>query len=242
MQKNRTQPLSAASNGTHRPHLHDSSGRTTDLSPRGVVCRNTIPVPDWNVVYRRLKGHMEASGVTVESRELGPHTTGIFDGVSITTNSDCDVETRCHNLGLAFGHIVQWSIDAPQCQALYDALYAAKSRRDADPVALESALEAFREYEVEASRYAAWILLVTGNAAALRSFTLFARADIEAIVTYHRTGIAPIWNDFFADWRGRAERGEFEVDKFVPKAIRRFTPLAMEPQEVIQAVREGSAS
>src|SRR5262249_25185583 len=166
---------------------------------------------DWSRIHQGLKDRIEACGVRVKSERLGPQTTGIFDGLSITTNSDCDLETQCHNMGHAFGHIVQWSLEGPRFLALYEALYAAKERKQEDPAALERALQAFREYEEEASGYAAWLLRNTGNGAALESFTPFARADIEAIVSYHRDGVAPVWNEFFAEWKVRAARGEFEV-------------------------------
>src|SRR5882672_2652539 len=142
--------------------------------------------PNWNAVYKRLKNRIESSGVRVDCRKLGPQTTGIFDGSSITTNSECDLATQCHNMGHAFGHIAQWSLEGPRCQTLYDALDAAKERKLEDPHALEDALEAFRIYEEEASGHAAWLLAETGNAMALDAFTPFARADIEAIVSYHR--------------------------------------------------------
>jgi hypothetical protein len=55
-------------------------------------------------------------------------------------------------------------------------------------------------------------------------------------VSYHRDGVAPIWNTFFADWQARARRGEFEVLDFVPKHIPQFTPRPIAPQEVVRSV------
>src|SRR5580693_5595107 len=97
---------------------------------------------DWFAIHERLKNRIEASGVCVRSQKLGPQTTGVFDGLSITTNCDCDLETRCHNMGHAFGHIVQWSLEGPRFEALYETLYAAKENKHADPAALERALAA----------------------------------------------------------------------------------------------------
>ncbi len=199
---------------------------------------NMISKPDWPAVYSRLKMRIESAGVGVRSQSLGPQTTGIFDGTSITTNMECDFETRCHNMAHAFGHIVQWSLDEPRFQSLYDELYVSKETRQTDPDRLEHSLCAFREYEEEASAYAAGLLIETGNRATLPAFTLFARADIEAIVSYHRDGQAPIWQDFFASWKTQVLCGEIETRQFVPKAIPRFTPRHFEAQEVIRGVRD----
>lgn len=193
----------------------------------------------WAERYDRLKARIESCGIRVQSGRLGPQTTGVFDGLSITTNSNCDIQTRCHNLGHAFGHVIQWSREGRRCQTLYDELYAAKEGLPHDRDRLEYALTAFREYEVEASDYAAGLLLETGNADALGAFTLFARADIEAIVSYHRDGVAPIWDAFFARWKDCVACGEFEIAPFAPKAIPPFSPIAIAPQEVIRAVDEG---
>lgn len=195
-----------------------------------------IPKFDWTVVYARLKTRIEAAGIDVRCQGLGPDTTGVFDGTSVTTNSECDLETQCHNLAHALGHIVQWSLESRRCQTLYDELYSAKDRKEIDPGSLERALGAFREYEEEASAYAAGLLIETGNRAALSAFTPFARADIEAIVSYHRDGVAPAWQEFFGDWRVRARRGEFAVRNFIPKRIPPFTPRPIAPQAVIRGV------
>jgi hypothetical protein len=60
-------------------------------------------------------------------------------------------------------------------------------------------------------------------------------------VSYHRDGVAPFWNEFFAEWRLRAARGEIEVRPFAPRPIPPFTPRQIAPQEVIRAVREDQA-
>jgi hypothetical protein len=192
---------------------------------------------DWVGIHRRLKERIEASGVCVKCQSLGPETTGVFDGLCITTNSLCDRQTQCHNMGHAFGHIVQWSLETARCRELYETLYAAKDSKRDDPPALERALDQFRRYEEEASAFAAWLLVDTRNAIALAAFTLFARADIEAIVSYHRDGVAPIWSEFFTTWQARAARGEITVKDFVPKQIPAFTPRPIEPQAVIRGVR-----
>lgn len=210
----------------------------TVILPSVEYVHSNVMALNWKTIYKRLKDRIESFGVRVVSRKLGPQTTGIFDGSSITTNSDCDLQTRSHNMGHAFGHIAQWSIDGPRCERLYEALRAAKDRRDANPQTLEMVLQAFREYEEEASGHAAWLLQETGNAAALVSFTRFARADIEAIIIYHREGVAPIWSAFFAAWQARVVKGEIEVRPFAPLPIPPFTPVPIAPQEVIRGVGE----
>ena len=194
--------------------------------------------PDWERVYERLKACIESFGVAVLGKRLGLETTGVFDGLSITTNTAYDLETRCHNMAHAFGHIVQWSLDSPRFQKLYEGLNAAKANRAADPEGLRRALRDFRRYEEEASQYATWLLGHTGNADALPAFTNFARADIEAIVAFHCDGAAPAWHTFFADWNAQVARGEREPRGFEPKPVGPFTPVAIAPQEVIQNPEE----
>jgi hypothetical protein len=191
---------------------------------------------NWSIVYDRLKARIESFGTAVIARRLGLETTGIFDGLSITTNTGYDLETRCYNIAHSFGHIVQWSVDQPRCQALYNQLHAAKANKIADPEALHRALKGFRQYEEEASQYATWLLTVTGNAEAIPTFVNFSRADMEAIVAFHRDGAAPVWHRFFADWKAQAAQQELPVPAFEAKPIPRFTPVHIAAQEVIQEV------
>jgi hypothetical protein len=191
---------------------------------------------DWPLVYDRLKAQVESRGVVVIARRLGLEATGVFDGLNITTNTAYDLETRCYNIAHSFGHVAQWSLDYPRFRQLYDELHAAKANKHADPAALERALRRFRAYEEEASQYAAWLLLDTGSADVLPRFTTFARADIEAIVAFHRDGYAPVWHRFFADWNAKVARGEQELRPFEPRPIPPFKPLPLQPQEVIQEV------
>jgi hypothetical protein len=189
---------------------------------------------NWSAIFASVKDRIQRSGVRAEEGRLGPQTTGIFDGLSIVTNCDCDRETQSHNLVHSFGHITQWSVERSRCETLYEKLHTAKELKDAD--SLERALRDFRAYEEEASGYAAWLLIDTGNAAAVPSFTPFARADIEAIVSYHREGVAPVWNEFFAAWQARAERKEIEIVPFEPRQIPPFTPCPIAPQEIVRGI------
>jgi hypothetical protein len=189
---------------------------------------------DWPLVYERLKARIESRGVVVFAQRLVLEVTGVFDGLSITTNTAYDLETRCYNIAHSFGHIAQWCLDYARFQQLYDDLHAAKANKHADPAALERALQRFRTYEEEASQYAAWLLLDTDNSDILARFTNFARADIEAIVAFHRDGRAPVWHRLFDDWNAKVARGEQELRSFEPRPIPAFKPLHIEPQEVIR--------
>jgi hypothetical protein len=193
-------------------------------------------MPDWAVVYERLRASCAARGVRVLEREMEPETTGVFDGPTIVTNTAYDLETRCHNVAHSLGHIAQWSLDHDAHHRLYERLYAAKAASANDPEPLRLALESFRAYEEEASQYAAWLLGEAGCDDALPAFTNFARADIEAIVGFHRDGIAPVWREFFAGWNDDVTLGRRQSQPFEPKPIPPFTPRLITPQEVIQEV------
>ena len=190
----------------------------------------------WEIVYESLKARIEGCGVRVFARPMGLDTTGVFDGLSITTNTAYDSETRCHNIAHSFGHIVQWSLDYPAQQRLYDDLHAAKAHKGTDRDALERALGRFRAYEEVASQYATWLLMDSGNADALPAFTNFARADIETFVAFHRDGVAPVWRDFLSRWNAENVAGKRRVEPFEAKPIPPFSPRPIEPQEVIRGV------
>jgi hypothetical protein len=65
-------------------------------------------------------------------------------------------------------------------------------------------------------------------------YSVFFRADIEAMTIFHRTGKEPRWPDFLADWKARVARGEIRVEPFRPKPVPRFRPVRIEKQEVLQ--------
>lgn len=198
-------------------------------------------MPEWANIYERLKARIEASGVQVLARRMPLETTGIFDGLTITTNTAYDLETRCYNIAHSFGHIVQWSLDLPRFQSLYDTLHAAKLDKQSNLGALIFALVRFRQYEEEASSYAAWLLIDSGHPESIPGFTNFARADLEAIIAYHHDGHAPYWHHFFAEWNAEVSRGELQLRPFEPKPIPVITPIQIEPQEVIQEVESESS-
>src|SRR5207237_10401356 len=114
------------------------------------------PMPPLQSIYDSLKQKIESYGVAVHAKKLGFETTGVFDGLSITTNVDYDWETRCHNIAHSVGHIAQWSLEFERFRTLYDELYAAQAKKHEDTGPLELALLRFRAYEEEASQYASW--------------------------------------------------------------------------------------
>jgi hypothetical protein len=84
------------------------------------------------------------------------------------------------------------------------------------------------------SQHAVWVLSAIGHAEAIEPYTVFFRADIEAMTIFHRTGKEPRWPDFFADWKESVRKGEIQVDPFRPKPVARFRPVRIEKQEVLQ--------
>jgi hypothetical protein len=195
-------------------------------------------MPNWTILYEQLKAWIEDHGVKVLARQLPAGTTGVFDGLTITTNTTCDLETRCYNIAHSFGHIVQWSLEGPRFQALYDDLHAAKENKQTDPDRLQSALLRFRQYEEEASQYAAWLLIAIGHAEVIPRFTNFARADIEAIVAFHRDGQALPWARFFQEWQAKVATADRPLRSFEPRPIPALTPVFIDSQEVIQEVEK----
>lgn len=186
----------------------------------------------WASEYDRLAERITAHGVAVRVESLGDGIPGAFDGVSITTNSAWDPETRCYVLAHCFGHTVQWSLDFARYDALYRELAVAKVNKEVNPVALQRALDDFRRYEEQASEYGAWIFASSPEASA--AFANFARADIEAIVTFHRDGSAPPWGKFFADWNEQVAREQRPITPFRPRPVPCFRPVHLPRQEVIQ--------
>ena len=68
----------------------------------------------------------------------------------------------------------------------------------------------------------------------IEPYTVFFRADIEAMTIFHRTGKEPRWPDFFAEWKQKVARGEIQIVPFTPKPIPPFKPVTIPKQEVLQ--------
>ena len=62
------------------------------------------------------------------------------------------------------------------------------------------------------------------------------------LTVFHRTGQAPVWRDFFAQWNNDVAAGHREVVSFNPKEIPPFKPRTIEKQEILQKQPDDSAT
>jgi hypothetical protein len=176
-------------------------------------------------LFDDLRDYIDARGIEVLARPMDAEKPGEFDGPTITINPSHDLESACYYLVHSFGSICQWSTDFDRAQKVF---------RDLRNDKTEEAIAAWRRFEEASSEHAVWVLQQIGHAGAVGSYTVFFRADIEAMTIFHRTGKEPKWPDFLADWKGRVERGEIRVEPFRPKPVPRFRPVRIEKQEVLQ--------
>lgn len=185
-------------------------------------------------LFGSLCARAESYGIKVREDRLGAETAGRFDGLSVTMNRTYDPQERCFYLAHAVGSIAAYSLNPSASQAMFDELRAARADREADPGRLERAIEAFRAFEEEASQYAVWLLADLGYRGIVPDYTVFARADVEAMTHFHREGVAPRWTEFFAEWKRAVAAGERRVKPYQRKPIPTFQPVPMASQEVIQ--------
>ena len=182
-------------------------------------------------LFEDLERFITSHGVLVRLRELEVEKPGEFDGPSITINPKHDREARCYYLAHSFGSIYQWSTDFEHAQKVFDELRDAKRKRGRG---FEDALKSWRLFEQTSSEHAVWLLGEIGHPEAINPYTVFFRADLEAMTVFHRTGKEPRWPDFFAEWKQRVATGEVQVEPFQPRPIASFTPVRIEKQEVLQ--------
>jgi hypothetical protein len=189
---------------------------------------------------RALEAHVVERGIAVDQRELPIETPARFDGVSITLNPRHDVESLAYYLVHSYGSIAGWVLDLPGTRRMFDELREARASRREEASRFETALAAFRAFEERASQYSVATLAAVGHPWAIPSFTLFFRADLEAITQFHREGRAPVWPEFLRRWQQEAAAGVRVIVPFRPMAVPPFTPVAFEPQTVTQE-RDGRA-
>ncbi len=91
-------------------------------------------------LYAALKTRAAGDGIEVVLEPLGASKAALFDGVSITLNSDYDLDDRCYYLAHSLGSIVLWSLDPEGSQRLYDDLRAAKKVKTTENERFEKAL------------------------------------------------------------------------------------------------------
>jgi hypothetical protein len=183
--------------------------------------------------FSDVRAAAQRYGVRVAQQPLKRDLAGFFDGVSVTLNTDLGPEELTYYLAHTLGSIAGWSINRDAVQAMYDELRDAKADRT-DDARLERAIAAFRAFETETSEFAVWLLVDLGHGGLVPGYTNFMRADLEAITEYHRTGTAPVWDDFFARWNREVAAGSRKVPRFQAKPLPAFTPIRIEKQEILQ--------
>lgn len=88
----------------------------------------------FEILYSNLRAKAESYGIQVWCEPLGLETPGKFDGLSITLNSDYDLESCWYYLVHSLGSIIQWSLDPQGSQRVFDELRKAKVNKSSDPV------------------------------------------------------------------------------------------------------------
>lgn len=182
-------------------------------------------------LFDNLEGFVSSHGVQVRLREMDLDKPGEFDGPTITINPRHDRQACCYYLAHSLGSIYQWSTDFEHAREVFEDLRDAKKGRRRG---FEDALEQWRRFEQVSSDHAVWVLAQVGHPQAIDAYTVFFRADIEAMTIFHRTGKEPRWPDFFAEWKQRIASGEIQIEPFRPKPVARFRPVRIEKQEVLQ--------
>jgi hypothetical protein len=189
---------------------------------------------EFGQLYADLADRAAEYGVRFGSKALPPETPAVFDGPTVTLDPSYDTESRCYYLAHALGSTVQWSTDFAGSRAVFDELRAAKGAPEADPGRFERAVAAHRAFEERSSGHAVWLLAELGHAWAVPGYTVFFRADLAAITEFHRTGVAPVWREFYPEWKRRAAGGEVEVRPFDPRPVPPFRPVRIPAQEVVR--------
>ena len=167
--------------------------------------------------FHDLQRYITPFGVRVLLKTMDVEKPGEFDGLSITVNPEHNREWACYYLAHSFGSIVQWSTDFEHAQKVFRELRDAKKHREKEPARFGDALKCYQQFEQTSSEHAVWMLADIGRPGAIGPYTVFFRADIEAMTMFHRTGHAPRWRDFYAQWKHRAAGGEVWIERFNPE-------------------------
>jgi hypothetical protein len=189
---------------------------------------------NYDDLFSRLSTRAAAYGVRVKRDSLGPETPATFDGPTVTIDRSCEEDACCYYLAHALGSIFQWSSDTAGTRAVYGELRQAKAVRSKDPGRMETALDRYLAFEELSSDHAVWLLADLGRSDAIPGYTLFFRADLAAMAQLHRSGVAPIWREFYPAFKEAVARGELGVAPFVPRPILPFQAVRIDPQEVVR--------
>lgn len=190
--------------------------------------------PDPRELYLALSERATGYGIAVSAAPLGEDEAGEFDGPTITINSDNPTEEQTFFLAHSISSVVRWSVATEESRVIYAELRDAKKHRRRDPKRFEKALDGFCRFEEIASEYAVWLLEDVDSADAVAPYTVFARADLESVLQFHRTGVAPPWREFFARWRDDVTRGAVVIHPYQRRPIPSFQPVKIEKQEIVQ--------
>jgi hypothetical protein len=189
---------------------------------------------DFERLYADLERRAGGYGVRVLSRRLPPETPATFDGPTVALDPRYDLESRCYYLAHALGSIAQWSTDTDATRAVFDELHAAEEARRADLGRFDRAVAEHLAFEERSSGHAVWLLADLGHGRAVPGYATFFRADLAAIGEYHRTGVAPVWREFYPAWREKVARGEVKVRPFEPRPVPQFRAVPIPKQEVLR--------
>jgi hypothetical protein len=189
---------------------------------------------DFGRLYAELSRRAGEYGVRVISRRLPPETPAKFDGPTVALDPGYDLESRCYYLAHALGSTAQWSADPSGTRAVFDELHAAERSRRADPARFERAVVEHLAFEERSSRHAVWLLMDVEHDWAVPGYTTFFRADLAAVAEYHRSGVAPVWREFYPKWKEKVARGEVTVEPFAPRPVLAFRAVPIPTQEVLR--------
>ena len=192
----------------------------------------------FEALWQDVTTHVASRGIEVQARPMAPDTPAAFDGLSIALNPSHDRPSLCWYLVHSYGSIVAWSLDLFGTREMFHELREAKCDSAAPPDRLERAIARFRAFEELASSYSVQVLADLGHAWAVAPFTLFFRADLEAMTIFHRQGRAPVWREFLDRWIDESGRGTRVVEPFEPVVVPPFTPARFEIQQVKQEIGE----
>jgi hypothetical protein len=200
--------------------------------------RNTtgeeIMVGNFDQIYESVRNWAEAHSIPVTKSQLPAGKAGEFDGLSIIMNSAFGPEERVYYLTHAIGSIVCWSLDGNSVQEMFDELRHAKEKPESTQADLDLAIDRYRNFETESSRFAVWLLGELGQDSVVARYTNFMRADIESMTEFHRNGRAPVWRVFFARWNDEVAYGKRDIAPFQPRPIPPVRRVRIERQEILQ--------